>query len=214
MKTDPLKQASMRALRYWYTDGISEIVFGGLCVLLGVYFWAQSVIPEDTTLGSMLSAGLVVLVIGGVFLGRTLTTILKERLTYARTGYIAYPNPSTKRRLFTGLVALFLAMLISAMFASSPSALQWIPAASGLVFAAAWLYFGHRVGLARFYLLAVFSALAGFLLSRAGWNLDLTLAAFYSALGFAILISGAITLAQYLRRTQPSQLGGDAEGMS
>jgi hypothetical protein len=214
MNTDPLKHASQRALRYWYTDGINEIVFGGLCVLLGAYFWAQGALPKDTTLGSMLSAGLVVLVIGGVLLGRYLTSTLKERFTYARTGYIAYPSPSPRRRVLTGLVALFLAMLISALFAGSPAALQWIPAVSGLFFAAAWLFFGHRVGLVRFYVLAVFSALAGVVLSRAGWNLDVTLAAFYASLGIAILISGSLTLYQYLRHSQPSQMGEDAEGLS
>lgn len=211
MTEDPSKQAMQRAQRYWYTDGISELVFGGLCLLLGAYFWAQSAIQEDTLLANLLSAGLVFIVIAGVLLGRYFTDWLKERLTYTRTGYVAFQPPSQKRKTLTALVALFLALVISALFASAPASLQWIPAVSGLCFGVAWLYFGHRIGLARFYVLAVCAPLIGVAASLARLPEDFGLAAFYALLGVAIMLSGGITLLKYLSQEGARQSGDGFE---
>jgi len=213
MTNDLSKQAKQRAQRNWYTDGISELVFGGLCLLLGAYFWAQNSLKQESLLASLLSISLVLIVIGGTLLGRYLIHWLKERLTYARTGYISFQSPSKKRNVLTGLVALFLAMLVSALFARAPASLEWIPAVSGLFFGAAWLFFGHRVGLARFYVLAIVSPLIGIASSLASLGEDIGLAAFYALLGVAIMISGGFTLFKYLRQYQQMDAGEDSEGV-
>lgn len=57
----------------------------------------------------------------------------------------------------------------------------------------------------RFYLLAVFSALAGLGLALAGWGNSPALAIFYATVGLALLFSGLLTLIGYLRQNPTPQ---------
>ena len=209
MKDKTVEQAEQRALQYWLIDGIAELVMGGFFVLLGLYFGAQAVLPEDSTMGSMLSpAMLLVFVVGGLT-ARTLIRRLKERLTYPRTGYVAYRQPSKKRRWLTLGVAFGMAMLVSSLFASSPASLAWIPAVSGLLIGAYWVYQGHRMGVLRFYALAAISAIVGTAITLAGVGETLGTPVFYIVLGLALIVTGGLTLLSYLRRepVQPDELG-------
>jgi hypothetical protein len=204
MKDKSMAQAEQRALQYWLIDGIAELVMGGFFVLLGLYFGAQAVFPEDSPVGSMLTpAMLMVFVVAGLT-ARSLIRMLKERLTYPRTGYVAYHQPSKKRRWLTLALAFGMAMLVSALFASAPASLAWIPAVSGLVIGAYWVYHAHRMGVLRFYALAALSAIAGTTITLAGVGETLGIPLFYIVLGLALMISGGLTMLSYLRR-QPVQ---------
>ena len=41
-----LDQTIKRTRQYWYVDGLAEIAFGGLCLLLGLYFFARAASPS------------------------------------------------------------------------------------------------------------------------------------------------------------------------
>jgi hypothetical protein len=197
-------------MQYWVIDGIAELVMGGFFVVLGLYFGAQATLPEESTVGSMLSAAFLLVIVGGGLAGRSLIGKLKERLTYPRTGYVAYRKPSKKRRWLTLMVAFGMAMLVSALFASAPASLAWIPAVSGLVIGAYWLVQGHRMGVLRFYALAALVAVAGTAITLGGVGETLGLPLFYIVIGLALIISGGLTLRSYLRRT-PFQPDGAGE---
>jgi hypothetical protein len=203
------QQVEQRAMQYWVIDGIAELVMGGFFVVLGLYFGAQAALPEESAVGSMLSAAFLLVIVGGGLAGRSLIGKLKERLTYPRTGYVAYRQPSKKRRWLTLMVAFGMAMLVSALFASAPASLTWIPAVSGLVIGAYWLYQGHRMGVLRFYALAALAAVAGTAITLAGVGETFGLPLFYVVIGLALVISGGLTLRSYLHRVpfQPDEAG-------
>jgi len=203
--TESSAQAVQHAQQYWYTDGIVELVMGGFFVLMGAYFGAQALLPQDSFVGSMLAPALLLMVVGGGFLGRRLIGKLKERLTYPRTGYVAYKQPDRKRRRVTALVALGMGMLISALIASSPASQRWIPAFSGLLIGVFWLIYAHRLGLARLYALAAVSTVCGVAITLAGFSEQIGLPLYYLILGLILLFSGGWTLWSYLRRTSGTE---------
>jgi len=202
-------QAAQRAQQYWYTDGIAELMMGIFFALLGLYFGAQALLPEDSFLGNMLGPILLLVIVGGGMAGRRLIGKLKERLTYPRTGYVAYRQPSGKRRWLTAALAVGMALLVSALFARSPASQQWIPAISGLLIGAFWTYYAHRLEVVRLYVMAAISAVTGAAITFAGMAESTGLPLYYLVMGVVLVISGGITLWIYLRRTRdlPRQEG-------
>jgi hypothetical protein len=199
-------QLMQRARRYWFIDGLVEITAGMLFLLIGLYFYLQSLLPPASFLSTLLTPGLVVLVIGGGALARKIIQALKGRLTYRRTGYVSYPAPSRRRRIATAGVAMLIAGLTSSLFGLWKASLAWIPAFSGLVIGMAMLYSAHRFGLGRFYLLAAYSAVLGVGATLSGWSEGLGLAAYYGLMAPALLLCGGLTLSAYLRSTRPQEI--------
>lgn len=204
-------QAAQRAQQYWYTDGIAEMVMGGFFMLLGLYFGAQALLPADSFLGSMLTPALLLVVVGGGLVGRRLIGKLKERLTYPRTGYVAYRQPAGKRRWLTAAVGFGMALLVSSLFASSPASQRWIPAIGGLLIGVFWLYYAHRLQVVRLHIMAVISAITGVAITLSGMPETVGLPMYYSVMGVILVLSGGITLWAYLRRTRDLRGEGGEE---
>jgi hypothetical protein len=95
-----------------------------------------------------------------------------------------------------GLIALINVLL----FFFTPLSSNWVPAISGLIVGSLWLISAFRVGLLRFYLLAILTYLLGAILLWAGLELYQSLALFYGILGVILILSGSFTLVRYLRR--------------
>ena len=87
---DETTQIRQRVNRYWYSDGIGEMMGGVMFFLLAVYFSLQQYLGDESFIGGLLQAGLVLLLIGGVFVGRRVVNTVKARITYPRTGYVEY----------------------------------------------------------------------------------------------------------------------------
>ena len=85
-----LSDVEQRVKRYWYTDGIGELIAGGMFLLLGLYFSIQQYFGHQSLVGVILQSSLLVVLIGGAMIGRRLISVLKTRLTYPRTGYVEY----------------------------------------------------------------------------------------------------------------------------
>jgi len=52
-----------RVKRYWYVDGFGELVGGGgMCLILALYFAAQQYFSDDSLIGGLLQASLVLVV--------------------------------------------------------------------------------------------------------------------------------------------------------
>ena len=101
MKND-VSDVERRVKRYWFTDGIVEIVGGGLSFLFGTYFIAQEMLAEGSAWHTVLGGAFVLLLVSGYFITRSLVNNLKTRITYPRTGYVDYPSQkgTALRRIF------------------------------------------------------------------------------------------------------------------
>jgi hypothetical protein len=201
---DPIDQAVSRTRRYWYVDGLNEIALGGLCLLLGIYFQVQGNLQITALLREMLGIGLVLIIIGTIFLLNKAVKFLKERITYPRTGYVGYRQPSTIRRLATGLLAAAIASAFSAIFMIAPVGVDWMAGLTGLALAAVWLFITWRLQLSRFLVLSLVSLGGGVFLALKQLDGIAGVSAIYFLEGAALLVSGGLTFWAYLRGTQPA----------
>jgi cobalamin synthase len=198
------EELQKRTKRYWYTDGLNEIAFGFICLILGLYFLAQVLLPQDSLISNLLTAGFVLLVLGSAFLTRWMVTTLKERLTYPRTGYVSYAKPGARQNWLTAIIGMLFAVLLVAFFTTHPASQAWMSAVSGLIFAAVWGIFAYRLGLSRFYFIAATALIFGAIPTLTGMQEILGLATFYGLIGLAMFVSGGLTLKSYLENTNPA----------
>jgi hypothetical protein len=201
-----------RVRRYWYSDGIVEIVGGGLSFLFGIYFIVQEMLSERSVLPIVLGGVFVLLLVSGYFITRRLINNLKTRITYPRTGYVDYS--SKKRTIWRKMLTFGIALGVLAItiaIGRQVGTYNWVPAFIGFLFGIVLVIVMIRKGgPVRFYLLATFSAVAGLALSFSGLNLSYSLGLFYGLVGIGYLISGGVTLRRYVRQNPiPLDVEGD-----
>jgi hypothetical protein len=199
---DQIDQTIQRTQQYWDIDGIPELIFGGIFMLLGIYFLIQTALPPESLISNLLNIAFVLIVLSGGFFGGRLINSLKTRLTYPRTGYVSYKRSRGKDRWIAGALAI---IVVSAFFILSPTYMAWIPGVTGLILSAFLVMMGRRLSLARFYALAAISLILGVGMSLSGLGNDPGLAIFYGLMGLAVTISGAVTLYNYLQNNPPAQ---------
>jgi len=209
MNKNDMKQVEQRVRRYWYTDGIAELVSGGMFLLLGLYFGILGYFEEGSFVSVILQVSMVLVFIGGAFGVRWLVTNLKSRLTYPRTGYVEYrvkDNNTRKRRLLIVISAI----VISAgtmVLVKYVGELQSMVLFTGLLVGAIFIAVrGRSSGLKRFYVLGGLAIFLGVILAWSGLTEIYTLSLFYGLLGIAIMLSGGLVLRRYLA-DNPSRLG-------
>lgn len=202
---DPTEQFIRRAHNYWFTDGLTEIGFAVMGIVLSLYFYGQATLAPGSIFYRILDVGfLLILLVSGVIIQK-LVANFKARLTYPRTGYVSYRSPTTAQRAGAAILAILISILIATLFSSSDNIDAYMPAASGILLGAALAYIAYRNGLLRFYLLAAVSALLGTGLSLAGTGDMYGLSLYYGLMGLALLISGLLILRDYLLKTQPPE---------
>jgi hypothetical protein len=198
-----IDQVIQRTRQYWFSDGIVELSVGLLFLILGLYFYLQSLLVPGSSLLIILQVGFVFLLIGSIFLSRHLVAKLKSRLTTPRTGYVSYKRASKKQRTLSIAVVCLIAVINAVLFLSTPLSINWVPAISGLIVGSLWLISALRVGLLRFYLQAILAYLLGALLSFTNLDLNQNLALFYGISGGVLILSGGLTLSKYLHNYPP-----------
>jgi len=190
-----------RLKRYWYTDGIGELICGGIFLLLGVYFALQQYFGDGSPAGAILQSSLVIFLIAAIFWGRRLINLLKTRFTYPRTGYVEYhtAEKNTLWRIFTAAIAMAVAMF-SVMIARKFDAIDSTVALTGVLVSVILLVnqvWSSRVP--RFYILSAAALILGIVLSISGLPDGYNLGMFYGLMGIAFSISGGLTLQRYLK---------------
>jgi hypothetical protein len=199
---DNLADVEGRVRRYWFTDGIGELMGGALFLLLGLYFAAQQYVGEKSPVGVILQSGFIVLVIGGSFVGRWMINQLKARLTYPRTGYVEYrlkDQNNMRRRTIAFALAMAVAMF-AIVITRNVNTIDAMVAVTGLLVSAILLFnqgWAHGVG--RFYVLSAIALILGIVLSVSGLARGYNLGLFYGLMGICFAISGGLTLRHYLR---------------
>ena len=198
-----IEKIEKRTVQSFYEDGLSEIALGAILLLLGGYFFAEAVVPEGSALRSELSLLFVLVIVSAGFLVNRILRVLKRRITYPRTGYVAFKKkePSPKRRAATMIVAGIISASLAALYGLSPSLRALFPDVNGLLFAVAVLLFANKVGLVRFYVLAAASAVIGLAVTAAGFGDIKGIGFFYMLYGAALIVSGLATLVVYLRKS-------------
>ena len=200
-----------RVKRYWYTDGIGELIGGGMFVLLGTYFALQEYLGQNSLVGGILQVSLILVMIGGMALSRWLVSTLKTRLTYPRTGYVEYQVDERRmksRRVWVAILAFTisaLTMVFVRLFQSFDSIVAVTGVAVGLILV---ILRAKSSGLARFYVLGAVSVILGLALSVSRLPNGYSLGLFYGSMGVAFMLTGAFTLRRYL---EENPLPADAE---
>ena len=212
MTTDPLQNAQKRAFQYWYVDGTFEFSFGGLCLLLAAYFYAQALLAESW-LSSLMIVFFLLTMIGGAFVINRLVMALKERITFPRTGYISFPRKTASNRwgrllLIAGISAIVSAGMVL-LLSNRPVGFDWTVTASGLLFGAVVIYLGFRTGAGRFFIHAALSIGLGIAFGVANLPENIGLTAFDGLWGLGMRLVGGLSLWQYLRHN-PKQPDGEA----
>lgn len=196
-----LADVEQRVRRYWYTDGIGELIGGVMFILMGVYFALQEFLGQNSLLGGILQASLILLMIGGVAISRRLVNLLKTRLTYPRTGYVEY-RVDERHMTWRRLIVVFLGFAISALtmvFVRMFESIDSIVAVTGVVVAAILIILRAKAsGLSRFYSLGAISLLLGLALSISRLPNGYGLGLFYGLMGICFLFSGGMTLRHFL----------------
>jgi len=210
---DETAQIEQRVRRYWYSDGIGEMMGGVVFILLAAYFSLEQYLGDESFIGGLLQAGFVLLLIGGVFAARRVVNMVKARITYPRTGYVEY-RANTGNAVLMRVLAAFTAMIvasISIFVARRFDSIDAMVAVTGILVAVILIVKqGWSFGVGRFYFLSAASLVFGGILSVSGFARGYNLGLFYALMGIAFLISGGLTLKSYLRENPlPMEAGNE-----
>jgi hypothetical protein len=196
-----LSDVEQRVNRYWYTDGLGELIGGSMFLVLGLYFAIQDYLGPDSMLSGILQASLALLLIGGAFLSRRLINSLKTRLTYPRTGYVEYrvnKKEAGSKRILAFVLAFTIAALAVAFVGIFKSFDSMVAVTGFIVGMILVLLRAKSSGLTRFYFLGALSAILGIAISTTGLSNGYALGLYYALMGVCFLVSGGLTLAHYL----------------
>jgi hypothetical protein len=203
MNENKLGKIHLRTIQYWFEDGIVEMGMGGLFLLLGVYFYLQATLKNGFW-AELLSGAFVLIFIGGWFLAGNFIRSAKERITFPRTGYVAYKPDRANKKFLRLALAMIAGALISGallvLLSERPLGIDnLMPAATGLTIAIVLGVLGVYTGLLRFLIPAVFSLLCGIGLTASGIDNTLGGAFVYLASALVLIITGALVFRRYLQ---------------
>ena len=206
-----------RAYAHWLKDGLFEIglgiLFAGVGTLRAIIHFAG----EKSAAYYWLSGGLLLFMIGVAWGGKRFGKSLKARITYPRTGYMAFKPYSFNYKSILAILALliFAGILggMLGMLSTQPNQQEigiFVPIGQGIVGALIFTYAAQRVEVKRLYYLAAFSIGIGLVIGALGVGIVLGVSFFYLSIGLALIVSGCVALVQFLRRHQPVDLNGES----
>lgn len=187
-----IHEVTRRAQQHWAEDGLSEIMVGLLFIVMGGGLLVKLALPRWLTL-DLLSSALTAAGALGLSWG---FKKLRERITFPRSGYVAFPEPSRMRWVFLfamfGVVAVATALGLATHYLTIP-----VVAA---VFAACFLWGGLRYQqtslLWEAFLTLLFAACSIWFTNLSGATGVLTLMVM---IGTSMAIIGAFRLRRFLK---------------
>jgi hypothetical protein len=209
------KKYLKRAYAQWLKDGLFEIALGILFAGVGTFRAIIHFAGEKTAAYYWLSAALLVFMIGVAWGGKYVGELLKERITYPRTGYMAFkPYIYNYKRIlvlfiFAGILGGMLGILSKQPNQQEIGGI--VPITQGIVGALVFTYAAQRIEVKRLYYLAVFSLGIGLVIGVLGVGVVLGLSFFYLSIGLVMVVSGSVALVQYLRSHEPVDLNGESQ---
>ncbi len=203
---DPIDAVMQRTQRYWYVDGLAEMVVGGVILIIGLFYFLLGLAEPHTVSAWVVGLGQPLIILLGWWGASKTVKALKERITYPRTGYLTYPPKGGKTRLKTMALAIGISIGMTLLVAWLSTYLHrnWIPASAGAILSIATAYLAYRLGLVRFYALAAYIFGLGILTALLALSDTFSNAFLLAGIGLGLAVSGSLTLGNYLRHTQPA----------
>jgi hypothetical protein len=195
-------ESRRRAYWRWYEDGLSEITVGGLFLLVGLLLSLEAWRPNDVVVTRFVALALPIVIIGGAFLVGRIIQVFKERISYRRTGYLAFRDERKGRRWVTAAVAGLIGAGIAAFLVLTNVQLSplWYALFRGSIVVGVMLLIAVKMGIRRFYAISVLIGLLSVATALPGlpeaWN-D---AIFYGSTGLILVLSGLWMFVKYMRR--------------
>ena len=204
-----------RAYAHWLKDGIFEIgigiLFAGVGTLRAIIHFAG----EKSAAYYWLSAGLLLFMIGVAWGSKRFGNALKERITYPRTGYMAFkPYNYNYKKILVLLIFAGVLGGVLGVLATQPNQQEIggiVPITQGIVGAIVFTYAAKRIEVKRLYYLAVFSLGIGLVIGVLEVGVVLGLSFFYLSIGLAMVVTGFVALAHYLRSYDLVDLNGESQ---
>jgi hypothetical protein len=214
MQIDPTREIEKRAQRYWYEDGIWEIGFGLANALLGCLYLVTN--QMDWSGYGSLALTLVQLagLIAMFWMINPFVKFLKERITYPRTGYVAYRKPARRSRVYGILKTMLLAAAVGALIgvlAATRFGANRMALIVSVIMGGTLVYLGYRFDLLRLYAAGALTVLWGYLVSLFIADYNQSTSVYFIGFGSLILLIGLATLLTYIRRTRPAGEHDDYE---
>ncbi len=175
----------------WYEDGLADLTLGGYAFAVGLMLLGQAFTPEGAALWMLWGVATpLVLLVGGATAGWFLRR-LKTRLVYPRAGFVSF-----EKRGISGVARMLWTALIAAAVAAASVVLSGKLANLSLIFGlglgAAFTYIWQRVGLARYFALALWSLATGAAIVTLPLSMELGGALFWVLAGAGLIVSGIL----------------------
>jgi hypothetical protein len=202
---DPIRDADRRLRRYWLEDGVAEAMIGALFVVIGLALGAMS--ATSGAARSLLTPVVIALVVGGLLVARRLIAAAKQRMTYPRSGFVVFGRGAgwrgSPRRM--GMLLVIVAILVlSAAFPGALVLFEGVGMAAVLLLGAPWR--------ARYAVVGAVADGLGVGLWRWGLPSERANALLYGLTGLALLLSGGVAAARYLRRNPLPAADAEPDG--
>ena len=206
---DLIIHTKRRALQYQHVDGTLELIFGGAMLLMAgcQYLLSRNVNSNDLWLFTPL-----VVFVGGIYLMDALVQRFRMRVTYLRTGYIAYQKsrqikPFTRMIIWIGVPFITVTLLVflflyrsKVQMGSQDYVSILLPSFTGLLFTGLWMIVAWKTSISRFYLTAAVSLLVSVWIFINGEGDKTGMSLLFGLMGVDLCIAGSLTLRQYLRK--------------
>jgi hypothetical protein len=202
-----LDDIARRPQQYWDVDGLPELMMGLLWMLWGGAWLLGERIPHDWRSNVYWMAAPALLVLSSVA-AVWATKRLKERLTFPRTGYVDWKEPSRSTRLTTAAVAMVVAMVLAALAANREAGMERAAAPMlGVILSLAFVVASIRQRAPHYLALAGVAIALGLAFGalRAGWD---SVHWLFAALGAATAALGGVRLALFLKKHPRAPLEG------
>jgi hypothetical protein len=194
-----------RTKQYWYEDGLTELGTAIVFAAISCVFLIDALAPDGSIMAVSSAFLLPVAVMGGIFVTRRLVTWGKERITYPRSGFVAYRQPSRRLRSVAVMVAAAVAIGVALLVVGGSiieSSTQYVPLFTASIIGMFMLYIGASIGIVRYYMVAVASVILGALAVRAFPDPTEGSAVYFALMAAALAISGTTALYRYLRANE------------
>lgn len=192
--------------RYWFVDGLVEIMGGGILILVAIGYGFIDKIASETW--RMLAMGLLVpaFIIAVSLFAKKGIARFKQRFTYPRTGYLTFKRQHSggaraRRIVLTILVAVTVSAVLAAFSSLIPE--RWIPAFFALFLSIYTWYLGYYNGVARFNIIAAVTLAAGLFIVWLNLSGMLQVISMLAATGLIWVISGVLAFFSYMKQTKP-----------
>ncbi len=200
-------QIMRKTYGYWWVDGLIEIGVGLIFGILGGYNYLLITLPLNTTTSILMAFGEPAIFIACWFGYGRFVRWTKERLTYRRTGYVAYQPKDCKERKNRVALSAFLGVSMGLLVTFVGPVLLKVSSlvmVSGLL-ALVTLFLAIWHGVNRLLIVAAAQFLLGLWLSTTSMESGLASSLLMAAIGAVWLVSGLCAFIAYIIHTKPNQ---------